>query len=81
MSQKVKSELAPNLKMNFRVHINYAPSFMLLSQSEQNSLFSRLSTSTKYVEAVQSECCILYNIPHCVLQHTFNCIVTNVLVL
>ena len=45
-SQKVKSEMAPNLKMNFGVYTNYVPSFMLLSQSAQTFLFLRLSSST-----------------------------------
>jgi len=34
-SQKVKSEVAPNLKMTFRVYANYIPSSMFLSQSAQ----------------------------------------------
>ena len=47
-SQKVKSEVAPDLKMTFRVYANYIPSFMLLSQSAQ----------IKCLGALQSMCIV-----------------------
>ena len=40
--KKVKSELAPDLKVTFRMHANYVPSFMLLSQSAKRKCLAAL---------------------------------------
>jgi len=40
--QKVKSEVAPDLKVTFMVYANHVPSFMFLSQSAQRNCLAAL---------------------------------------
>ena len=40
--QKVKSEVAPDLKVTFMIHANHVPSFMLLSQSAKRECLAAL---------------------------------------